>query len=94
MLKSQEPKYAAVGNLIVNRATGVPIPDDEPVFIFRAKDRYAAHMIRLYASECLNEEHRQVILQRAEDFERFAHEHPERMKEPDSRLPVSEEGSR
>jgi hypothetical protein len=32
MDKRQESKFAAVGGRLVNRATGEPIPDDEPVF--------------------------------------------------------------
>jgi hypothetical protein len=83
MKVEQEPKYDVRDDRIVNRVTGEPIPDDEPV-IFRAKDRYAAHVLRLYVGECLNAEHRQAILHRAYDFERFAHAHPERMKEPDT----------
>jgi hypothetical protein len=85
MLVSQEPKYAAIGNLLVNRASGVPIPDDEPVFILRAKDRRALHALREYQSVVTNHEHIQAIATRINDFESFKLSHPERMKEPDTR---------
>jgi hypothetical protein len=44
---NQERKYDAVDGKIVNRATGKPIPDDEPIVIFRAKDKLAvlAHKV-------------------------------------------------
>lgn len=84
MKVEQEPKYDVRGGSIINRATGEAIPDDEPIFIFRAKDRTAAHMLRLYVVECENAEHRQAILRRVWDFEQFARNHPDRMKEPDT----------
>ncbi len=90
MDKSQEPKYDAIDGKIVNRATGQPIPDDEPIFILRGKDLKAAKALRAYHMTCENVEHRKVVAQRIEDFERFAQEHPDRMKLPDTRLPESE----
>jgi len=44
----QEPKYTVSGSHIINRASGEPIPHDEPVFIFRARDKYAAPLIGQY----------------------------------------------
>lgn len=84
MNAKQEPKYKIVDGKIVNRASGEAIPDDEPVMIFRARDVHAAGMIRGYAGKVGDPEHRAVVLERAADFEQFAADHPERMKEPDT----------
>ncbi len=83
---AQEPKYTVnAQGRIINRATGVAIPDDEPVFILRAKDKVAADAIRQYAYLLpLSTTHTMVVVSRAHDFERFAYANPERMREPDT----------
>lgn len=86
--KTQDPKYEIevsegwVG--LVNAATGEPIPDDEPIMIWRAKDKKAVVHIWNYAETCENLEHRRAVEERATQFEIFASNHPERMKEPDT----------
>lgn len=84
----QEPKYttSSQNGRIVNRSTGVAIPDDEPVIIFRAQDRNAADAISAYLCVCKDPDHRAVVKSRLLDFNAFAAAHPERMKEPDSSL--------
>ena len=84
MLKTQEPKYDAVDGRIVNRASGEPIPDDEPIFVFRARDVKALHALRAYFGHCTDTHHMAAVTQRIEDFKAFAQTHPERMKEPDT----------
>lgn len=80
----QDPKYQFLHELVMNRHTGEIVPADEPVFIFRARDRHAAAALSFYASIVRDEEHRAAIAQRVKDFDAFATEHPERMKEPDT----------
>lgn len=80
----QEPKYGIRDGQIVNRLSGAPIPDDEPIFIFRAKDRLAVRILTAYFSAIENPEHARAVAARLEDFKRFAREHPERMKDPDT----------
>lgn len=81
----QEPKYDIRGGKLVNRQSGQPIPDDEPVFILRARDRRAAQAIQHYAIACNgNPDHFQAIAMRLAQFSNWATEHPERMKEPDT----------
>ena len=84
MLHSQEPKYGIRDGQIVNRSSGAPIPDDEPIFIFRAKDRLAVLILTAYFSAIEDSEHARAVAGRLEDFKRFAREHPERMKDPDT----------
>lgn len=81
---SQEPKYTVDGSSIVNRASGKRIPDDEPVFIMRARDTFAAGAIYNYALDCPPGAHREAVLKRFDDFSSFAKQHPERMREPDT----------
>ena len=85
MLPSQEPKYGISDGRIINRQTGEPIPDDEPIFVFRAKDRLAVRILTAYFSAIEDPEHARAVAARLEDFKRFAREQPERMKDPDTR---------
>ena len=85
MLPSQEPKYGIRNGQIVNRESGAPIPDDEPIFVFRAKDRLAVRILTGYFSAIEDPEHARAVAARLEDFKRFAKEHPERMQDPDTR---------
>lgn len=88
----QEPKYDVTEQgRLVNRASGQPIPDDEPVFIFRARDLFAASALNAYLralcaadSEMIGHDHRHAIRNRVRDFERFAQQNPHRMKIPDT----------
>ncbi len=70
---------------IVNRGSGEPIPDDEPIFVLRAKDRLAVRTLIAYFSAIDEPERARAVAARLEDFKRFAREHPERMKDPDTR---------
>jgi len=88
MLESQEPKYRVdESGRIVNRQSGEAIPDDEPVMIFRARDKNAAPMIAYYRKLCSNQQHKEIVGERLHHFVDFIHEHPDRMKEPDSETP-------
>lgn len=82
----QCPKYTVSqkDGRIVNRATGKPIPDDEPVFILRASDANALEAMYRYHEVCANMSHEESVLNRIEAFDGFSERHPERMKEPDS----------
>ena len=85
MKESQEPKYKVTPEgKIANRKSGEVIPDDEPVMIFRARDKNAAPMIAFYRKLCADQHHAEIVKQRLHDFVDFIHEHPHRMKEPDS----------
>jgi hypothetical protein len=84
MKVEQEPKYDVRDGSIINRATGEAIPDDEPVFIFRAKDIRAVGILKRYQQGCTDPAHREAISQRIADFEEFARTQYGRMKEPDT----------
>ena len=84
MRTAQEPKYDVRDGRIVNRRTGQPIPDDEPIFVFRAKDRRALTALTAYYAAITNPEHAKAVAVRIESFKAFAAAHPERMQEPDT----------
>lgn len=85
MLESQDPKYTVdAAGRIVNRQSGVAIPADEPVMLFRAHDANAAPTIAYYLKLCTNPYHQDVVKGRLNAFIDFMHAHPERMKEPDT----------
>lgn len=80
----QEPKYEIRQGRIHNRATGEAIPDDEPIFILRAKDKNAAEAIAQYCDLCSIENHREIVKARISQFLNWAEENPDRMHEPTS----------
>jgi hypothetical protein len=81
---NQERKYEAVDGKLVNRDTGIAIPDDEPVIVFRAKDRNSIGAMFAYLSLCTNKTHRNVIHERIQAFAAWQQANPKRVREPDS----------
>jgi hypothetical protein len=92
----QEPKYTTDGKSIINRASGEAIPHDEPVFIFRARDKFALNALNHYRDlfEPLRRDtrqHRMAVNERCDDFYEFAINNPNRMKSPDTAAPEQAE---
>lgn len=80
----QERKYKIEDGRLVRRADGVPVPEDEPLFILRAQDRNALPVLVAYNAICQNLEHNANVTKSIKDFTDFRNSNPERMKEPDS----------
>jgi hypothetical protein len=78
----EDRKFKFEDGKFVNRVSGEAIPDDEPVFIFRARDRYALPVLEYYWTLADDDHHRQAILDSINEFRAFKHAHPTRMKEP------------
>jgi hypothetical protein len=87
-----EPVHGAAGTYtgsLANLTTGMPIPSDEPVMIFRGQDTYAMAAIETYVRTVTGEGN--AIDPRTADsaqerfmaFQTFASSHPDRMKRPD-----------
>jgi len=89
MNEYQEPKYKVDNGVLVNRQSGEAVPDDEPIFILRARDKKAAELLFGYAEKCLDKTHREAVRIRAHQFLNWAEKHPDRMKEPDTHLTTS-----
>ena len=68
---------------IINRETGIPIPDNEPLFILRAKDKKAGETLAFYCGLLDNLNHRQLVVESIKEFDRFEKQNPQLMKEPD-----------
>lgn len=79
-----ERKYKIENNRLVRRSDGVPIPDDEPLFILRAQDIKALPILLAYRIICCDLAHIAGVVKSIEDFTKFRDSYPERMKEPDS----------
>ena len=77
-----ERKYKIKDGRIVKKSNEVPIPDDEPLFIFRAKDRKALAALVAYNMILDNLDQKAEVTKSVNDFRRFQEEHPDRMKEP------------
>lgn len=77
-------KYETKDGRIVNRTTGKPIPEGEPLIVFRAKDRHLPWLLDEYAARCIDDNHKLVILDRREDVIRWQRDHRESVKEPDT----------
>jgi hypothetical protein len=75
-------KFMWDGERFVNRVSGEPIPDDEPVILFRARDDHALSVLYYYYDLAQDPHHRQAIQDRIDEFTRYRNAHPERMKEP------------
>ena len=84
----QDTKYAIIDGRLCVAATGEPIPDDEPLFILRAKDTQALNCIWEYwrgiAMRAPKSGLASSILERVRLFDEFAKKHPDRMKFPDT----------
>lgn len=87
VFKTQDPKYVIINNQICNASTKKPIPDDEPIMIFRAQDELAEQALLYYLTLVVTHEHKQAIEHRIGDFREFRLEHPDRMKAPDTTYP-------
>lgn len=79
-------RFSVDGDEVIKTSNGEPIPHDEPLLILRARDRLAIPLLRIYqqlsiVDGCndwfLNEQKITI-----EQFETFADDHPERMKQP------------
>lgn len=86
MTTYQEPKYKIENNRIINRQDGEPIPEDEPIFILRARDIHAAGAIAYYGRLVKNLQHREAVNTRSGQFSAWAALHNDRMHEPSTEM--------
>ena len=77
-----ERKYQIQDNRLVKRSNQVPVPDDEPVFIFRAKDRKALPILLAYLLILDNLDQKEEVTKSVNDFRAFQEMYPEKMAEP------------
>jgi hypothetical protein len=86
MMKVIDPKYHIENETIVKTLTGEPVPDDEPLILFRARDRLALPMLRIYKvlsqMDGCSEYHMNGVNTMINVFLDFSIKHPDRMKQP------------
>ena len=54
-MKRIDNKHHLEGERIVKTGNGTPIPDDEPVILFRGRDRLALPTLRFYRELCVQD---------------------------------------
>ena len=82
-------KYEFRNGQLWHRQGNYPVPDDEPLMVLRAKDPDAIYAIRAYIQRCSDVAktgddealaHYEGAKLTEAEFEKFAREHPERIK--------------
>jgi len=89
-MKVIDPKFHiehdANSVLIVKTSNGEVVPEDEPLMLFRARDRNALPMLRYYQDCCYKDGctdfQMEGIANRIAAFEDFRSKNPKRMKQP------------
>lgn len=51
-MRQIDSKYKVDGN--ITKLDGTPIPDDEPIILFRAKDKLTPQLLEAYKKMCLD----------------------------------------
>lgn len=72
--------------VIVKLSNREVLPESEPLFLIRARDRLAVPLLRLFRQLMVDDNCNDYILgltdQMIDEFEKFRREHPEKMKQP------------
>ena len=81
-----DPKFHIERERIIKTSNGEEIPNDEPLFLIRARDNLAVAMLKAYLhlsakADCTSYQILGVA-ERISAFERFAYNNPKRMKQP------------
>lgn len=78
-------KHHLDGEQIIKTGNGQPIPDDEPVILFRGRDKLALPMLRCYRALCVADGCTDYQMESMDDmihrFEEFSNASPT-MKQP------------
>ena len=75
-------KYMIKNNQLDKRIGEKPIPDNEPLFIFRAKDRKALSALVAYNMILDNLDQKAEVTKSINDFRAFQESNPDKMAEP------------
>jgi hypothetical protein len=79
---AEDRKFKFEDGGFVNRVSGEAIPDDEPVILFRARDKHSIAVLMAYLDMVSHPHHRQAVMDRLDEFSAYRAAHPERLKEP------------
>jgi hypothetical protein len=78
-----ERKYKILDDKLVKRDKSIPVPEDEPLFILRAKDRKALPALLAYHMILDRLDQKEAVTKCIKDFREFQEKHPELMGEPE-----------
>jgi hypothetical protein len=84
-----DPKYHfnTETRSVENTRTGIAIPQNEPVMLFRATDAALVPMLEAYFSECTRlaapQSHLQSIMERIHEIRMWQRAHADKVKRPD-----------
>lgn len=85
MNEKQEPKYEIKDGRLFSRSSKLPIPEDEPIFVFRGRDVHTRKVLEFYIRLLKEGSHKEAVKRRHWDMRKFAHDFPDRMKEPETK---------
>jgi len=69
---------------VYNLQSGKEIPEGEPLFLFRGKDVHLPDVLFEYADRCTNDTHRQLVLRKREEVEKWQEENSTLVGEPNT----------
>ena len=77
-------KYRTSGD--ITKHDGTPVPEDEPLVLFRAKDNLLVPLLEHYKQMCIDAgslpKHLDLLQKRIDEIKQWQAEHPERMNVP------------
>jgi hypothetical protein len=84
-MRQIDGKYKTSGDL--TKLDGTPLPEDEPLILFRAQDKLLAQLLEHYKQLCQSAgspENQVTLLQQLiDEVKAWQETHPERLKVPD-----------
>lgn len=79
---AEDRKFKFEDGRFINRVSGLAIPDDEPVMLFRARDKHALDTLLYYSSLIQDPHHRQAVADRVVEFAQWRIDNHDQLKEP------------
>jgi len=87
-------KYGVNGRgRVYNLQSGREVPEDEPLYLFRGKDRHLPDVLQKYADRCENEEHARTVMATRNEVMRWQGDNWDSVKEPDTGVQGNEQFS-
>lgn len=85
-MRKLDSKFSIDGDRIIKTSNGEAIPENEPVFLLRSRDRLALPLLKIYAQlsevDGCNDYHFTALSRTIRDFESFKEENADLMKQP------------
>lgn len=85
-MRQIDRKYQTSGD--ITKLDGTPVPEDEPLVLFRAKDNLLVPLLEHYKQMCINAgsypKHVELLELRIQDIKKWQAQNPERLNVPGS----------